>query len=73
MFDDERTALHGSGERTLQPEEYLAEGVLLLRTVQKGARAIQVLNMRGTKIDTKPRPYVIGKDGIEVNANEELS
>jgi circadian clock protein KaiC len=59
-------------ERTLQPEEYLAEGVLLLRTVKKGARSIQVLKMRGAKIDTKPRPYVIANNGIEVYASEEL-
>jgi circadian clock protein KaiC len=59
-------------ERTLQPEEYLAEGVLLLRTVQKGARSIQVLKMRGSKIDTKPRPYAITANGIEIYSNEEL-
>jgi KaiC/GvpD/RAD55 family RecA-like ATPase len=59
-------------DRTLQPEEYLAEGVLLLRTVQKGARSIQVLKMRGSKIDTKPRPYMIAENGLEVYPNEEI-
>lgn len=64
--------LSTGAERTLQPEEYLAEGVILLRTVQKGARSIQLLKMRSSKIDTKPRPYVISSKGVEVYANEEL-
>lgn len=64
--------LSTGSERTLQPEEYLAEGVLLLRTVQKGMRSIQLLKMRGSKIDTKPRPYIISNHGLEVYANEEL-
>jgi KaiC/GvpD/RAD55 family RecA-like ATPase len=59
-------------ERMLQPEEYLAEGVILLRTIQRGTRSIQVLKMRGSKIDTKPRPYAIRADGIEVYSTEEL-
>ena len=34
--------LLSTGEgRLLQPEEYLAEGVIILRTIQKGVRAIQ--------------------------------
>ncbi len=65
--------LLSTGEgRIIQPEEYLAEGVILMRTVQKGIRSIQVLKMRGSKIDTKPRPYVIKDSGIEVYASEEL-
>jgi KaiC/GvpD/RAD55 family RecA-like ATPase len=59
-------------ERTLQPEEYLAEGVIQLKTLQKGGRSIQVLKMRGSKIDIKPRPYVISEKGIEVLATEEI-
>lgn len=59
-------------ERTLQPEEYLAEGVIQLKTLQKGVRSIQVLKMRGSRIDTKPRPYVIGEAGIDVLATEEI-
>jgi circadian clock protein KaiC len=59
-------------ERTLQPEEYLAEGVIQLKTLQKGGRSIQVLKMRGSKIDTKPRPYIISERGIEVLATEEI-
>jgi circadian clock protein KaiC len=65
--------LLSTGEgRSLQPEEYLAEGVILLRTAQKGLRSIQVLKMRGSKIDTHPRPYVIKDTGLEVYATEEL-
>lgn len=59
-------------ERVLQPEEYLAEGVMLMRTLKKGARAIQILKMRGSKMDTHPRPYIITEKGIEVLATEEV-
>lgn len=59
-------------ERVLQPEEYLAEGVMLMRTLRKGVRTIQVLKMRGSKVDTHPRPYVITGKGIEVLATEEV-
>ncbi|SRR5579875_74018 len=59
-------------ERVLQPEEYLAEGVILMRTLRKGVRTIQVLKMRGSKIDAQPRPYVIKDSGLEVYATEEV-
>lgn len=59
-------------ERVVQPEEYLAEGVIILRTVKNGSRAIQVRKMRGSKIDTKPRPYIIKENGIEVYSTEEI-
>jgi circadian clock protein KaiC len=59
-------------ERLLQPEEYLAEGVLLMRTLRKGVRTIQILKMRGSKVDTHPRPYVITGKGLEVLATEEV-
>lgn len=59
-------------ERILQPEEYLAEGVLLMRTLKKGVRTIQILKMRGSKVDTHPRPYVITGRGLEVLATEEV-
>jgi circadian clock protein KaiC len=59
-------------ERMLQPEEYLAEGVLLMRTLRKGVRTIQILKMRGSKVDTHPRPYVITGKGLEVLATEEV-
>jgi KaiC/GvpD/RAD55 family RecA-like ATPase len=58
--------------RTLQPEEYLAEGVIFLRTTRKGVRSIQILKMRGTKVDTTPRPYAIKDNGIEVYSGEEI-
>jgi len=65
--------LSSTGEsRDLQPEEYLAEGVILLRMLKKGIRTIQVLKMRGSNIDSTLRPYVIKDIGIEVYATEEV-
>ncbi len=59
-------------DRILQPEEYLAEGVILLRMLKDGARSLQVLKMRGSKVDSIPRPYVIKDNGLEVYATEEV-
>ncbi|HVH14429.1 MAG TPA: ATPase domain-containing protein [Candidatus Angelobacter sp.] len=59
-------------DRVLQPEEYLAEGVILLRMLKDGARSLQVLKMRGSKVDSIPRPYVIKSNGLEVYATEEV-
>jgi len=59
-------------ERSLQPEEYLAEGVILLRTLRKGVRVIQVPKMRGSEVDTAQRPYSIKNTGLEVYATEEV-
>ncbi len=59
-------------DRVLQPEEYLAEGVILLRMLKEGARSLQVLKMRGSKVDSVPRPYVIKANGLEVYATEEV-
>lgn len=65
--------LLSTGEsRRLQPEEYLAEGVIILRIVKKGVRTIQVSKMRGAKIDAAPRPFVIRENGLEVLAREEV-
>lgn len=65
--------LSTSEDRTVQPEEYLAEGVILLRRLpRKGMRSIQVLKMRGQKVDTTPRPYTITDRGIEVFSSEEI-
>ncbi|MDA4118049.1 MAG: DUF2075 domain-containing protein [Thaumarchaeota archaeon] len=65
--------LLSTGEhRELQPEEYLAEGVVLLRTLPKGGRSIQILKMRGAAVDAKPRPYLIRDRGVEVLATEEI-
>jgi KaiC/GvpD/RAD55 family RecA-like ATPase len=59
-------------DRDLQPEEYLSEGVIQLKTLPKGVRSIQILKMRGSKIDTKPRPYVISDAGVQVLSAEEI-
>jgi len=65
--------LRGTGiEREYQFEEYLAQGVILLRTIQKSnqlVRMIQVEKMRGVNADTQPRPYEISDQGIEVYPN----
>ena len=62
--------LRGTGwEREHQFEEYLAQGVILLRTFLKDgklARVFQVEKMRGLAIDNQPRPYEISAKGIEV-------
>jgi KaiC/GvpD/RAD55 family RecA-like ATPase len=62
--------LRGTGmEREHQFEEYLAQGVVLLRTFLKGSRLVrvfQVEKMRGLAIDNQPRPYEISDQGIEV-------
>ncbi len=65
--------LKGTGlEREYQFEEYLSQGVILLRTFLKGdklVRMFQVEKMRGLNIDTQPRPYNITDSGIEVYPN----
>lgn len=62
--------LRGTGwEREHQFEEYLAQGVILLRTFLKGSRLVrvfQVEKMRGLAIDNQPRPYDISAKGVEV-------
>lgn len=62
--------LRGTGlEREHQFEEYLAQGVILLRTVQKNGtaiRAFQVEKMRGLAVDNQPRPYRISDKGVEL-------
>jgi len=62
--------LRGTGlEREHQFEEYLAQGVILLRTVMKDdklSRMFQVEKMRGLEVDNQPRPYNITSGGIEV-------
>ncbi|KYK38369.1 MAG: hypothetical protein AYK18_07535 [Theionarchaea archaeon DG-70] len=65
--------LKGTGlEREYQFEEYLSQGVILLRTFLKGdklVRMFQAEKMRGLNIDTQPRPYNITETGIEVYPN----
>ena len=62
--------LQGTGmDREYQFEEYLSQGVILLRTVQKSnklTRMLQIEKMRGVNVDTQPRPYEISDQGIEV-------
>jgi KaiC/GvpD/RAD55 family RecA-like ATPase len=62
--------LRGTGfERKYQFEEYLSQGVILLRTFLKDDKVIrmfQVEKMRGLDVDTQPRPYKITESGIEV-------
>ncbi len=62
--------LRGTGmEREHQFEEYLAHGVILLRTFLRGSRLVrvfQVEKMRGLAVDNQPRPYEISAKGIEV-------
>ena len=62
--------LRGTGmDREYQFEEYLSQGVILLRTIQKSnqlVRMLQIEKMRGVDADTQPRPYEISEQGIEV-------
>jgi len=62
--------LKGTGmEREHQFEEYLAQGVILLRTYlmeNRLIRVFQVEKMRGLAIDNQPRPYQITDKGLEV-------
>ncbi len=64
--------LAGGGRRLMQPEEYLVHGVIELQTLRNGGRMIQLLKMRETKIDTKPRPYSINENGIEVSWDQDI-
>ena len=59
-------------EREYQFEEYLSQGVILLRTIQRSnqlVRMFQIEKMRGVDADTQPRPYEISEQGIEVYPN----
>lgn len=60
-------------ERVIQPEEYLAQGVIILQSLQVGktmVRTIQIEKMRGAAVDTQLRPYKITERGIEVYPKE---
>jgi KaiC/GvpD/RAD55 family RecA-like ATPase len=62
-------------ERSLDYEEYLAHGVILLQQLQVGKsllRVIQVEKMRKTPLDNQPRPYRITETGIEVFPRESV-
>ncbi len=61
--------------RKFQLEEFLSQGVVLLRTgIHEGnvVRAIQIEKMRGIAHDTQLRPYLIGGNGIEVFAKDKV-
>jgi circadian clock protein KaiC len=61
--------------RTLQIEEYLVHGVILMQTIAAGRtmeRTIQVEKLRETQIDRQPRPYRITEKGIEVYPRESV-
>jgi KaiC/GvpD/RAD55 family RecA-like ATPase len=61
--------------RTLQTEEYLTHGVVIMQTIAAGRtmeRTIQVEKMRETAIDRQPRPYRITEKGIEVYPRESV-
>ncbi len=61
--------------RTLQIEEYLAHGVILMQTIAAGKtmeRTVQVEKMRESQIDRQPRPYRITENGIEVYPRESV-
>jgi len=62
--------LKGTGmDREHQFEEYLVQGVILLRTVIKDgklSRMFQVEKMRRLAVDNQPHPYDLTDSGIEV-------
>ena len=63
----------GMRGRSLQIEEYLVHGVVLMQTIPGGKtmeRVMQVEKMRETQIDRQPRPYAITGKGIEVYSKE---
>jgi len=68
--------LRSSGfDRSVQLEEYLANGVIVLQTVQVGKSLVKTLHvekMRGIDHDDQPRPYRITEKGIEVYAKETI-
>ncbi len=59
-------------ERQVQPEEYLSQGVVHLQTLGTGERAVRILKMRGTEVDSVPRPYKIVETGIEVYSDQSI-
>jgi circadian clock protein KaiC len=56
-------------DRKVTIEEYMAHGVILMQTLFEAgitSRALQVVKMRGTKINTNLVPYTIDNNGIEI-------
>jgi len=61
--------------RNIQMEEYVAHGTIIMQSVPVGkslVRSIQVQKMRECDSDRQPRPYKIGKSGIEVYSKESI-
>jgi len=55
--------------RKVSVEEYMAHGVIMMQTLFLGgvtSRAMQVVKMRGTKINPNLVPYTIDSTGIEI-------
>ena len=63
-----------STDRKIQQEEYLAHGVILMKSVSHKSlvRVIQVTKMRETTFDRQPHPYSISEKGIKVDAKESI-
>lgn len=65
-----RTASLG---RTIEPEEFLSHGVIVLHAFHEGrelVRALQIEKMRGIAHDQQVRPYRICEEGISVYSKE---
>ncbi|MEM3737193.1 MAG: ATPase domain-containing protein [Candidatus Bathyarchaeia archaeon] len=61
--------------RDIDPEEYVAHGVITLQTLpikRSSMRVIQVEKMREVAIDLQPRPYKITDKGLEVFPAESI-
>ena len=68
--------LRGAGsDRPVEPEEFLAHGVILLQAREIGRSLVHVIRvekMRETPVDVQPHPYKISEAGIEVFAKESV-
>lgn len=65
----------GYFERDFQPEEFFAQGVIVLYNIILGeqmTRAIQVEKMRGVAHDSQIRPYRITGEGFKVFPQEKV-
>jgi len=66
----------GVKARTVQTEEYLVHGVIIMQAIASGRlmeRVIRVEKMRETQIEQQPRLYRITEKGIEVYPRENVS
>jgi circadian clock protein KaiC len=56
-------------DREVSIEEYMTHGVIMMQTLYSGgatSRALQVVKMRGTKVNTNLVPYTIDRTGVEI-------